>query len=223
MRILSANLWYYNPWQNSAISNLWQQSADILVLQEIKPSLVNWLREYASREDFTLIEVATNEQMTLCIFEQMTLCILSHFPVSNSEIIESKNFAKRPQIKVELDSGITIFGLHLMAPITFNKSALRNRQLEQLANLINQEKNSVIAIGDFNTDIKESAFQALMAQTNDCSHGRNHFPGRKSWLSVLPLFAIDHLIFTKHFHLESFAMGDFSWSDHLPIIADFRL
>ncbi len=215
MRILSANLWCYNPWQKSAIANLWQLNADILIFQEVKPNLVNWLREYASKENFTFIEVATNKQMILCF--------LSRFPISNSEIIENENFAQRPQIKVELDSSITIFGLHLMAPITFNKSALRNRQLEQLANLINQETNPVIAIGDFNTDISESAFQTLMAQTNDCSHGRNHFPGWKSWLSVLPLFSIDHLIFTKHFHLESFVMGEFSWSDHLPIIADFRL
>ena len=215
MRILSANLWCYNPWQKSAIANLWQLNADILIFQEVKPNLVNWLREYASKENFTFIEVATNKKMTLCF--------LSRFPISNSEIIENENFAQRPQIKVELNSGITIFGLHLMAPITFKKSALRNRQLEQLADLINQETNPVIAIGDFNTDISESAFQTLMAQTNDCSHGRNHFPGRKSWLSVLPLFAIDHLIFTKHFHLESFVMGKFSWSDHLPIIADFRL
>ena len=215
MRILSANLWCYNPWQKSAIANLWQLNADILIFQEVKPNLVNWLREYASKENFTFIEVATNEQMTLCI--------LSRFPISNSEIIENENFAQRPQIKVELNSEITIFGLHLMAPITFNKSALRNRQLEQLANLINQETNPVIAIGDFNTDISESVFQKLMAETNNCSHGRNNFSGRKSWLSVLPLFAIDHLIFTDNFYLESFVVGEFSWSDHLPIIADFRL
>ena len=215
MRIISANLWCYNPWQKKAIAKLWQLNADILVLQEVKPSLVNWLREYALQRNFTFIQVATNKQMTLCI--------LSRFPISHSEIIDSENFAGRPQIKVELDSGITVFGLHLMAPITLKKSALRNRQLEQLAKLINQETNPVIAIGDFNTDIKESVFNKLMAQTNNCSHGRDSFPGRKSWLSVFPLFAIDHLIFTDHFHLASFVVGKLIWSDHLPIIADISL
>ncbi|MEM9274424.1 MAG: endonuclease/exonuclease/phosphatase family protein [Cyanobacteria bacterium P01_F01_bin.143] len=215
MRILSANLWCYNPWQKQTISKLGQLDADILVLQEVKPSLVDWLREYASKENFTFIQVATNKQMTLCV--------LSRFPISHSEIIDSESFAGRPQIKVELDSGITVFGLHLMAPITLKKSALRNRQLEQLAKLINQETNSVIAIGDFNTDIKESVFKKLMTQTNDCSHSRERFLGRKSWLSVLPFFAIDHLIFTGHFHLESFVVGELIWSDHLPIIADISL
>jgi len=215
MRILSANLWCYNPWQKQAIAQLSQLNADILVLQEVKPGLVNWLKKYASKGNFTFIQVATNKQMTLCV--------LSRFPISHSEIIDSENFAERPQIKVELDSGITIFGLHLMAPITPQKSALRNRQLEKLAKFINQETNPVIAIGDFNTDIKESAFQKLITQTNNCSHGRIRFPGHKSWLSVLPLFAIDHLIFSNHFHLEKFAAKQFIWSDHLPIIADINI
>ncbi|MGK7895215.1 MAG: hypothetical protein AB4372_16725 [Xenococcus sp. (in: cyanobacteria)] len=63
----------------------------------------------------------------------------------------------------------------------------------------------------------------IFLRSANYSHGRDSFPGRKSWLSVLPIFAIDHLIFTEHFYLESFAVGKFSWSDHLSIIADIAL
>ena len=215
MRILASNLWCYNPFQKPMIERLWQLKADIIVLPELKPNLVGLVEEYASRENLTLIEVATNQQMTLCI--------LSRLPVSHSEIIDSGDFAQRPQIRVELGSGITVFGIHLTAPITPKKYFLRNRQLEQLTKLINRETNPAIAIGDFNAEIFESAFQNLLSQQNDCSHGRNTFPGQKSWLSVLPLFAIDHVIYTNHFHLENFAVGAFNWSDHLPIIADINL
>lgn len=215
MRILSANLWCFNPWQQQSIEDLCQLQSDILVFQEIKPQLTNFVRQYAAENSMTMIETETNKKMTLGI--------LSCLPVSHSEIIDGGDFAQRPQLKIQLSSGITIFGIHLMAPITPQKYQQRNRQLEQLADLINQESNPAIAIGDFNTDISESAFRQFIEQTKDCSHGRKTLSGQKTWLSILPLFAIDHLIYTNHFQQQSFTVETFNCSDHLPISAEVNL
>ncbi|MEL6440824.1 MAG: endonuclease/exonuclease/phosphatase family protein [Cyanobacteria bacterium J06621_8] len=214
MKILSANLWCYNPWQEQTIKKLWQLNNDILVFQEIKPQLVDFLRQYAAAANMTLIEVKSNQQMVLAI--------VSRLPIRESAIINWDNFAQRPQIRIQLSSGITIFAIHLTAPITLAKYALRQRQLGQLADLINQSSNPVISIGDFNTDVTEGAFKRFMKQTKNCAHGRSGNWDNKSWLSVFPLFAIDHLIYSNYFELQNFTINNFNGSDHLPISAVLR-
>ena len=128
----------------------------------------------------------------------------------------------RPQIRVQLSSGVIVFGIHTMAPITPGKYSQRNKQLEKLASLIRNEPNPVVGAGDFNTHSHETAFKRFLGSTG-CFRGRVTGSGNKTWPSILPLFRIDHIVCSQHFRIDCFESGKFIWSDHLPIIANISL
>lgn len=214
MRIVSANLWCFNPSQLSAIQRLLDFAPDLIVLAELKPRLLKPAEHLFVKHGFTLVQAQTNQQMTLCV--------LSRTAVQSSEILAQGVFASRPQIRVQLSSGVIVFGIHTMAPITPWKYLQRNKQLEKLASLIRNEPNPVVAAGDFNIHSGETAFKRFLGSAGG-SHGRATGSGNRTWPSILPLFGIDHIVCSQHFRINCFESGKFIWSDHLPVIANISL
>lgn len=207
--LITANLFCFNPWQRDAIQQLFAATADILILPEVRPALLHWLQETANKGGYRLVAAPTNNQMTLCL--------LSRLPIAHSRIIDQESFAGRPQLRVELTTGITIFGIHLMAPITPRKCKERNAQLLQLTTLLRRESQPVIAAGDFNTMPKEQIFQPLLQVASQAMARPAARP--KSWPSLLPLASLDHVIHNHHVRLEQLTQGRFNGSDHLPLMA----
>lgn len=209
MKLIAANLFCFNPWQRRAIHQLLALTTDLLILPEVKPGLLDWLQEMADQQGYTLITAQTNHQMTLCL--------LSRLPIAQSQIIDQGSFAGRPQLRVELAGGVTIFGIHLMAPITPRKHRERNAQLLQLTALLRAEARPVIAAGDFNAMGGERVFQPLRQLAAQTTAETTACP--KSWPALLPLADLDHVIHNHYVRLEQFTQGKFTGSDHLPLIA----
>lgn len=209
MKLIAANLFCFNPWQRAAIQHLLASTADLLILPEVKPALLHWLHATVGQQGYTLVTAQTNHQMALCV--------LSRRPIARSQLIDQGSFAGRPQLRVELVGGVTLFGIHLMAPITPRKHQERNAQLLQLTALIQAELQPVIAAGDFNTLYNEQVFQPLRqvaAQTT-----ADTVPRPKSWPAFFPLASLDHVIHNQSVTLEQLTQGKFNGSDHLPVIA----
>lgn len=209
MALIVANLFCFNPWQRTAIQQLLAATADLLILSEVKPALLDWLQAAAYNAGYTLVAAPTNNQMTLCL--------LSRLPIAHSQLIDQESFAGRPQLRVELTAGVTLFGIHLMAPITPRKYQERNAQLLQLATLLRREAQPAIAGGDFNTMSKEQLFQPLLQIARQAMARPAARP--KSWPSLLPLASLDHVIHNHHVRLEQLTQGRFNGSDHLPLLA----
>lgn len=213
MELITANLFCFNPWQRTAIQQLLTSNADVLILPEVKPTLLHWLREATEQPGYTLVTAQTNKQMTLCL--------LSRLPIAESQIIDQASFAGRPQIRVHLASGITLFGIHLMAPISVRKYKERNAQLLQLAAMIHAEPHPVVASGDFNTMRRERVFQPFLQVAVHTTGYTRSTP--KSWPALLPLASLDHVVHNRHIRLEQLTQGNFNGSDHLPVIAQLSL
>ena len=137
MELIVANLFCFNPWQRAASQQLLAATADLLILPEVRPALLDWLRTATHNTGYTLVAAPTNHQMTLCL--------LSRLPIAHSQIIDQASFADRPQLRVELTAGVIVYGIHLMAPIIPGKYKERNAQLLQLATLLRREAQPTIA------------------------------------------------------------------------------
>lgn len=209
MDLIVANLFCFNPWQRAAIQQLLAATANLLILPEVRPAYLDWLRTAAHNAGYTLVAAPTNHQMTLCL--------LSRLPIAHSRLIDQESFAGRPQLRVELTTGVVVFGIHLMAPITPGKYQERNAQLLQLATLLRREAQPAIAAGDFNTMPKEQIFQPLLRIAPQAMARPEARP--KSWPSLLPLASLDHVIHNQHVRLEQLTHGRFNGSDHLPLRA----
>jgi len=143
--------------------------------------------------------------------------IMSRYPV-----YESKNFrlpAKREQrccLRTRLrvpDGYITVFTTHL----GLNRQE-RSEQIAELRRLVEQEKNPVILMGDFNcgTDQLAPLYQLL-------SDAGSFFGSLPTFSLTNPVDRIDYILFSAEFKCRALTVAGCDASDHLPVIAELHL
>ncbi|MEM9907690.1 MAG: endonuclease/exonuclease/phosphatase family protein [Cyanobacteria bacterium P01_D01_bin.44] len=213
MLIVSANLWCFNPARVRAIRQCLKLAPEIIVLLELQPDLLQTAEQILTDDGFTLTHTRTNDKMLLGIASRAAL--------HHHEVIDDGSFAGRPQLKLQLETGLTFFGIHLMAPVTPRKHSERQKQLRSLAPIIAQTQGPVALAGDFNTYFSEPIFQQFLQQSG-CSHSSGVIQQPRSWPSLLPLFKIDHILCNQHLQITQSRSGRFNGSDHLPIMAQLE-
>jgi endonuclease/exonuclease/phosphatase family metal-dependent hydrolase len=121
---------------------------------------------------------------------------------------------KRLAIEVELPDA-QLFVVHLALG-----ASARQRQLESLTTLVRAAHKPVIVAGDLNTfsGAQELArFRSATGLRSADPHARHSFP------SHAPRLQLDWILHGDGLSVERFAMPRVGWSDHLPLVADFRV
>lgn len=139
--------------------------------------------------------------------------------VLTKEKIPDSNFHYFPvgfkRLIIELDiGGISFFLVHLAL-----KKRIRKQQLSFLAKVAKEHKNVIIG-GDFNLfkgvdEIKE--FQEKLNLSNPNIDSLPTFP---SWK---PTRQLDFILHSKNIEVTSFSVPRIKFSDHLPIIMEYKL
>ena len=210
MQIVAANLWDINPMQLQAICKCLKYDPDIVVLPELRNSCIPAAEKLFASKKYILTHTRADRIMSLGV--------ASRIPASRSEVIDHGPFTRRPQLKLQLENGITFFGIHLDAPVSPCRYWRRQQQLSLLARFIIQSQDPVALAGDFNSYFSESIFQAFLTQIGDLEYdGSRQRP--HTWPSLLPLFQIDHILCSQQLKVTQLQPGQFNGSDHLPIYA----
>jgi endonuclease/exonuclease/phosphatase family metal-dependent hydrolase len=121
---------------------------------------------------------------------------------------------KRLVIELELDE-LTVFLVHLSLT-----SRIRHRQLNDLYGLVKETSKPHIVAGDFNALWGDREIQLFLAATELTSanlHGKPSFP---SWK---PKRQLDFVLHSKEIEITDFHVPDVKYSDHLPLVCDFRV
>lgn len=121
---------------------------------------------------------------------------------------------KRLIIEMELDD-VCVFLVHLSL-----KYRHRQDQLRHLHDLILQARKPVVVAGDFNTFTGKDELFLFMRATglrsaNDA--GLASFPAR------VPQFELDFVLVSREIEVTDFRIPDVRYSDHRPIVCDFRV
>lgn len=213
MKIVAANLWNLNPRQLNAMGQCLGYDPDIMVLPELHNRCLSAAKHLFHTEGYTLTHVR--------IHRMMSLAIASRIPFSHSEVMDQGPFTGRPQLKLHLENGIIVLGIHLDAPVSPHRYRKRRQQFSYLTEVITQSPDPIVLAGDFNSYFSESVFQTFLTQIDslqrDCAiqHG---VPQRlHTWPSILPLFQIDHILCSQQLNVTQLNQGRFNGSDHLPI------
>lgn len=120
---------------------------------------------------------------------------------------------KKLVIEVDLND-VKIFVVHLSL-----RKAVRTRQLVRLAELI-PDNTAVIVAGDFNTMSGSEELQHFMQNTGLINPNWAGLPTYPSWK---PKKQLDYLLHSKEVVPEYFAIPQVDYSDHLPLIMDFKV
>jgi endonuclease/exonuclease/phosphatase family metal-dependent hydrolase len=121
---------------------------------------------------------------------------------------------KRLIIELELDD-ICVFLVHLSL-----KFRHRHVQLRHLFELVRRTSKPVIVAGDFNTFWGEHEMALFMEAAGLKSANRDRLP---SYPARRPRLELDFILHTRGIEIESFSVPEVTYSDHRPLVCDFRV
>jgi endonuclease/exonuclease/phosphatase family metal-dependent hydrolase len=121
---------------------------------------------------------------------------------------------KRLIIELELDD-LCVFLVHLSL-----KFRHRHAQLRHLFELVRHSTKPVMVAGDFNTFWGEHEMALFMEATGLRSANRHRLP---SYPARRPRIELDFILYSRGIEIESFEVPDVTYSDHRPLICDFRV
>jgi endonuclease/exonuclease/phosphatase family metal-dependent hydrolase len=121
---------------------------------------------------------------------------------------------KRLIIELELDD-ICVFLVHLSL-----KFRHRQSQLRHVFELVRQSKKPVIVAGDFNTFWGEHEMALFMEAARLTSANRERLP---SYPARRPRMELDFILHTRGIVIDSFSVPEVTFSDHRPLVCDFRV
>ncbi len=111
----------------------------------------------------------------------------------------------------------------LVAHLSLGKRT-RTKQIQELTKIINNIPNPVILMGDFNTFNGEEEIKKLLKKT----HLHHKFQmDKKSQTYTEPAFhpsrRLDYILTSKRIKVSNYKVLNFHFSDHLPILVDFKV
>ncbi len=120
---------------------------------------------------------------------------------------------------IELPQRVTL----LLAHLALGKKA-RTKQIKELIEIVNDIKNPVILMGDFNTFNGEAEIKDLLKKT----HLKDKISLDKQSLPLTepawhPKRRLDYILTSPQINVKKFSVLNFHFSDHLPLMIDFTV
>ncbi len=219
IKIAIINVLYGNTAYQKTLDLVRQEKPDLLLFIELEKA---WFEEVNKLSDLLPYTAPSDPKS---IFE---VKLKSKFPIEEFEIFpldDPIRLTMTATIKIN-NQKVFLLIPHLPAPTDPDRFSLRNKQLNNLAEILHKQNLPTILIGDFNTSIWSPYYQEFINRTN-LQNSRRGFGVLPSWFALstkLPLIAspIDQILFSKDFKAVNSYLGEDIGSDHLPLISELE-
>jgi endonuclease/exonuclease/phosphatase (EEP) superfamily protein YafD len=218
VKLMLANVEGRNKKYDKLLASVKSANPDIIVLQEVTDE---WWRQVNSlTSDYPHYKAVPRPGGG-------GLALLSRFPLEQADVL-ILDTSNHPAIfsKINLDgTTLSILSIHPPTPMRKHKFNYRNGQFAQAASLMKSTPNPKVLIGDLNVTIWSPYFTDLITDSGlrDVRKGRGIYP---SWNTLLPNFMripIDHCLVGDGIEVGNVKLGDYTGSDHFPLIVDLKL
>lgn len=216
VRVLSFNLLGSNLNTSIVQSRLDELDADVMVFLE-----------YANHweEALSVLNKKYPYQIKQPRWHGFGIAMFSKTPLSHKLIKQiTREKTDNPVIAAEFKIGaqqVRLIGIHAVSPTNPFRLDLRNQQLLELQQLVNQKEVPTIVVGDFNC-APWSPFLSSFLRNSGLRDSRQGFGNQPSWHAELwPLsIPIDHAFVSPTVHVHDRFLAEPAGSDHLPLVID---
>jgi endonuclease/exonuclease/phosphatase (EEP) superfamily protein YafD len=130
----------------------------------------------------------------------------------------------RPALVASLtieDQPLTIIGMHPYPPVSSQQWSLRNEELAQVADFIQQQPGTVMLLGDLNVTHWSPTFKDMIT-TAGLENGRSEFGHLATWPAIgsIAWLPFDHILTTPDLTISKLERGPNIGTDHLPLAAE---
>jgi endonuclease/exonuclease/phosphatase (EEP) superfamily protein YafD len=216
LAVVTANVEFTNHETAQLLGWLASQQPDVIVLQEVTPEWAAALAQLAGYPHMRLVPRS----------DPYGIALLSRWPFESIAPVDLAGDAIPSLEAVVRVHGqpVHVLGLHARWPITPGLARLRDRALDQAADLAHESALPTLAAGDLNLTPDSPAFTRLLQRSGlrDVLAGRGWHP---TWMAGFwPLaLRIDHQLASPSLCIENAQVGPDIGSDHRPLLARYRL
>jgi len=219
LRIMSLNVHFRNGDHAAVRALIEHEDPDIVGLSEVSHGWIDGLAALTAEYPHTLLRPDDGAH---------GLALYSRVPMQEVETSPYVEAGIQTAITVDVElptSRATLTLAHLMAPTSPGKAALRNLQIEKIAEMAGTYPNdNQILIGDLNITPWSPYYAQLQQDAGlaNAAAGRGYLPTWPAGLYALQI-PIDHILLSDGFQVERIRSAAPFGSDHLPIVADVSL
>jgi endonuclease/exonuclease/phosphatase (EEP) superfamily protein YafD len=214
IKLLQMNIWGgKNLKFKAVIKEIEQEDPDIVGISELTKGWWQILQPKVKKYPYQVVEASFGG-----------ICLLSKFPIKDGRV-EHFGEIKRPRIVAHVlvkDKWVKMIFAHPIIPM--RRIGVRDAELAAIALDASSSQEPVIVAGDLNCTPFSYFFYKLQRDGKllDSEKGFGYQP---SWSTfhLLPLFCIDHCLFSSEFSTVKRYNGPNVGSDHLPVITELSL
>jgi vancomycin resistance protein VanJ len=245
LRVMTNNIWRLNPTSEAVTRLVAASNPDVIFLQEVQLSTQQ--DAITALNTNYPYQTSLTDEIRLGMYTAVNLTF-SRYPFVISEKIEldlpGMPFIYRNVIEVNRQR-VALYNVHLVAPIGGSSrpqpsdnyivqavfgfdDRQRNQQIETLLAHLAAEPYPYIIAGDFNTSDLSMTYNLLASQMRDTFNDAGTGFGGSwpmvealGWPSFIPpMVRMDYIWHSSGLQTVKAWQGDFTGSDHLPILAD---
>ena len=218
VRLVLANIEGRNKEHDKLIESVNSANPDILVLQEVTESW--WKKVQPLTEIYPHFKALPRPGGG-------GMALFSRFPIEQADVLQLDS-SPHPAIfsKINLNGTIfTLLTIHPPTPMRRDKFANRNKQFAESAAIMKSAPNPKVLIGDFNTTMWSPYFTDLIEDSGlrDVRKGKGIYPSWNTNLPDIMRIPIDHCLVGDGIEVGNVELGDYTGSDHFPLIVDLKV
>jgi endonuclease/exonuclease/phosphatase (EEP) superfamily protein YafD len=219
LRVLAANLNLRNSRYRAARTLIETEGPDIVCLLEVTDAWMRGLAELQERYPYSVIR-PDEGAYGIALFSRYPIRELEGSPYTEGGV----QTAVRVGIEVKKKQVVLTLA-HLKAPTSARNSALRNRQIKAIAEMIRKDPGREhILIGDLNVTPWSPHYRPLeeAAGLRNAARGHGYSPTWPAGFGLMRI-PIDHILLSDGIEVVQFRTGAAFRSDHLPVVADLAV
>lgn len=216
-RVAVINVLTSNNRYSELIEQLNSLDPDILVLQEIDKT---WSKQLDP------LRALYPHRKGITRSDNFGISLFSKYEMKNARI---EYYQARPvplvRSLIEFPEGTVDFlAVHTLPPANSEVMRIRDNQLMEIADWVKSSTYPVLAAGDLNTSMWSPVYKRFETAAK-ISNARKGFGVLPTWPAMYAPFMvpIDHILYGEGIVMTGCWTGESFGSDHLPLIADFRL
>lgn len=219
LRLVTANVLCTNPRIAAMAEQILGDDADVVVLQEVTPTVAQALRASPLWPAYPHRCLADRDGFH-------GAATLSRYPVDSHEVLE---IAGAPMLRTDIvtpHGPVRIINVHTLAPLSRGQAQRWERQLARLG-VLAQADLPVILAGDFNATGDHGPFQRLVrGRLRDAFDVVGRGSGATwpvSRFTVPRLLRLDHVVVSDDIDVASLRASASVGSDHARLVADLGI
>lgn len=223
IRVVSANVLLDNPSLGGLADDVASEGADVVLLQEVTPQVLERLRSTALWARYPYRSLAPRPAFH-------GSATFSRDPITRQRTID---VAGSPMLVTDLLTAagpLRVVNVHTVAPLTGPDARTWADQLDALAGLVERSPSPVVLAGDFNATLDHAPLDRLVGgdvrdafEVAGTGLGAT-WPRWSRWPGLVPpLMRLDHVLVAGDVSVASLEARASVGSDHLRLVADLGM